>query len=62
MKIGGSHTEYHVKLNPTEKASKVTIFAGVKDLKAQYTIDREVLGKGAFGEVYKAVDKKNPEF
>ena len=28
----------------------------------QYEIDRKMLGKGSFGEVYRAFDKKNPEF
>ena len=31
-------------------------------LKQVYDIDRHVLGKGAFGKVYKGTDKKNPEF
>ena len=63
MKIKGSHSEHHLKLNKkVEKASMVAVLATVKQLKEQYEIDRNVLGKGSFGEVYKAFDKRNPEF
>ena len=30
-----------------------------KELKATYEIDKNVLGKGSFGTVYKASNKKN---
>ena len=36
--------------------------AGVTQLKQVYDIDRHVLGKGAFGKVYKGTDKANREF
>ena len=61
MLISGSHDEKHLKLKPTEKASEVPVHAGINDLRRQYNIDRRVLGKGSFGEVFKAVDKKNSE-
>ena len=32
---------------------------GVKELRAQYNINRNVLGAGAFGQVFKAVNKKD---
>ena len=32
---------------------------GYKDLKATYHIDRNVLGKGSFGTVYKGTNKQN---
>ena len=31
-------------------------------MKAQYDIETKVLGKGAFGKVYRATDKLNAEF
>ena len=62
MRLQGSHIEHHLKLNSIEKASSVAITANVNSLKQQYDIDKKVLGKGAFGEVYKAQDKRNPEF
>ena len=62
MIIQGSHEEHHLNLLEEEKASKVKVRLGVHDLKKYYTIDRHVLGKGAFGKVYKAVDKEDPEF
>ena len=45
-----------------EKASSVKVTAGVHQLKLQYDIDRKLLGKGAYGKVYKGTDKLNPEF
>lgn len=42
-------------------ASQVRIAHGVHQLKQVYEIDRHVLGKGAFGKVYKGIDKNNPE-
>jgi serine/threonine protein kinase len=62
MRISGSHAERHIELKETEKASKVEVLAGVHQLKNTYNIDRTVLGKGAFGKVFKAVDRQNPEF
>ena len=62
LRILGSHSEHHLKMNSIEKQSNVKVLAGVHQLKLQYEIDRNVLGKGAFGEVYKGVDKKNNEF
>ena len=38
------------------------IHANLAQLKAQYDIETKVLGKGAFGKVYRATDKMNPEF
>ena len=38
------------------------VVAGVHQLKQTYDIDKSIVGKGAFGKVYKGVDKKNPEF
>ena len=38
------------------------VHANLSQLKAQYDIETKVLGKGAFGKVYRAVDKMNPEF
>ena len=58
----GSHEEHHIALKYNEKASQVKIHANLAQLKAQYDIDTHVLGKGAFGKVYKAVDKMNSEF
>ena len=58
----GSHEEHHIQLKYNEKASQVKIHANLAQLKAQYDIETKVLGKGAFGKVYRAVDKKNPEF
>ena len=62
MQIMGSHKEEHISVRVREKASKVKVHAGLAQLKQQYNIDYNVLGSGAFGKVYKAVDKKNPEF
>ena len=45
-----------------ERASDVKVLAGAHQLKKQYNVDMHVLGKGAFGKVYKGVDKLNPEF
>ncbi len=62
LKIAGSHHEHHLKLNNPEKASSVKVSAGVTQLKQVYDIDRHVLGKGAFGKVYKGTDKKERNF
>ena len=61
MKIQGSNHEHHLELKEGEKASQVRISHGVHQLKQVYEIDRHVLGKGAFGKVYKGIDKNNPE-
>ena len=58
----GSHEEHHVVMKYNEKASQVKIHANLAQLKAQYEIETKVLGKGAFGKVYRATDKQNPEF
>ena len=62
MQIAGSHHEHHLKIKDPEKASTVRVTAGVTQLKQVYDIDRHVLGKGAFGKVYKGTDKANREF
>ena len=38
---------------------RVTVTQGVKELRAQYNINRNVLGSGSFGQVFKAVNKKD---
>lgn len=38
------------------------VHANLSQLKAQYNIEQKVLGKGAFGKVYRAEDRMNPEF
>ena len=62
LRITGSHHEHHLKIKDPEKASSVRVTAGVTQLKHVYDIDRHVLGKGAFGKVYKGTDKANREF
>ena len=34
---------------------RVTVTQGVKELRAQYNINRNVLGSGSFGQVFKAI-------
>ena len=62
MTIGGTHKEHHIRVKQHEKASQVHVTAGVHQLKQVYDIERNVLGKGAFGKVYKGTDKANREF
>lgn len=38
------------------------VHANLSQLKAQYNIEQKVLGKGAFGKVYRAEDRMNQEF
>ena len=56
-RIVGSHEEHHLKVIDGEKASQVRVQAGLHQLKQVYNVDRNVLGKGAFGKVYKASDR-----
>ena len=43
------------------RAAQVKITQGVKELKQQYVINKERLGTGSYGQVYLAVDRKDPD-
>jgi len=43
-----------------KRAHDVKVTQGVKQLKAQYQINKEKLGVGSFGQVYLAVNKQDP--
>lgn len=61
MSIGGTHEEEHLNLKNIQlKAADVSVKCGYKQLKLQYKIGKKC-GEGAYGEVFRGYDKKNPK-
>ena len=48
--------------NAKKKTEFVHTQATLKDLKATYNIETNVLGSGSYGKVFLGTDKKNPDF
>jgi len=62
MAIIGSHKEEHVEMRWVRKPSEVHSSVGFKQLRKLYSIDKNMLGSGSFGKVYRATDKKDSSF
>ena len=45
----------------TRSNSRPKITQGIRELRKQYDVQREALGAGSYGQVYKATNKKDRE-